>query len=233
MRNHLVGALAAYSLGLTLVVGWFALLERSTERRSFGTLDVSRINVREPDGTLRMVISNRAQFPGIVFRNRDNPHASRTDSAGMIFLNDEGTENGGLIFGGRRTRGKVTSFGHLSFDQYEQDQVVALEQTEEGGGRTSGLTISDRPDTSIDLAAFDRINRLPTAERDAVVERLRAHGALGQRRLFLGKDGDRRSVVELRDGEGRPRLRMQVQRDGAAKIEFTDADGKVIRTIAP
>ena len=32
-------------------------------KQSFGEIDVERINVREPDGTLRFVLSNRASFP--------------------------------------------------------------------------------------------------------------------------------------------------------------------------
>jgi hypothetical protein len=66
--------------------------------------------------------------------------------SGLIFINDEGTENGGLVFSGSKSNGKVDGSGHLSFDQYDQDQVVTLEQTEEDGQRAAGLTNADRPD---------------------------------------------------------------------------------------
>jgi hypothetical protein len=77
------------------------------ERREHGTdplaaieeLDVQRINLREPDGTLRLVISNKSKAPGIFIKGKEYPHPDRK-TAGMIFFNDEGTENGGLIFGG-------------------------------------------------------------------------------------------------------------------------------------
>jgi hypothetical protein len=46
------------------------------------------INVREPDGTLRMVISNHARLPGVVVRAKDNPPVDRP-YAGMLFYNDE------------------------------------------------------------------------------------------------------------------------------------------------
>src|SRR5258705_13928342 len=43
--------------------------------------------------------------------------------AGMLFMNNEGTENGGLIFGGHQSSdGKPHSFGHLSFDEYQEGQ---------------------------------------------------------------------------------------------------------------
>jgi hypothetical protein len=72
---------------------------------SYDELDVHRINVRERDGTLRMTISNTDSAPGIIVKGKEIPHPNRK-SAGILFFNDEGTENGGLIFGGRRTTGR-------------------------------------------------------------------------------------------------------------------------------
>src|SRR5205085_1508510 len=91
---------------------------------SFDELNVERINIKEPDGTLRMVISNHARLPGIIVRGKE----SKFDrpQAGVIFYNDEGSENGGLIFGGRRNKeGKVVdSGGSLTFDRYEANQII-------------------------------------------------------------------------------------------------------------
>ena len=66
--------------------------------QKFEQINVERINLVEPDGTLRLVISNKALAPGIIIKGKEHPHPDRK-SAGMIFFNDEGTENGGLIFG--------------------------------------------------------------------------------------------------------------------------------------
>ena len=76
---------------------------RSPQKLSLQELDVQRINLREPDGTLRMVISDASTAPGIIIKGKEYPHPDR-HAAGMIFYNDEGTENGGLIFGGEKTR---------------------------------------------------------------------------------------------------------------------------------
>jgi hypothetical protein len=64
------------------------------------------LNVTEPDGTLRMVISNKDRLPPVIIK--------------PIFYNDEGTENGGLIFSGRKNeKGQIVdSGGSLSFDRY-------------------------------------------------------------------------------------------------------------------
>ena len=63
----------------------------------FEEINVGRIHVREPDGTLRRVISNRAPFPGAPWKGQELPRPDRRAAAGLLFVNDEGTENGGPI----------------------------------------------------------------------------------------------------------------------------------------
>jgi hypothetical protein len=230
MRFDAGRALILYSGVVTLALARVLLIGASPPSSRFDTIDVHRINVREDDGTIRMVIASRDRFPGIIFRNREHPHPDRSDAAGMLFFNDEGTENGGLIFGGHRVAGKTTNFGHLSFDQYEQDQVINLEQSEEEGTRQAGLTIADYPDAPLDLDLGAKLQRLAPPERAKAIADLRARGVLGQRRLFIGKSGDRDAILALRDGEGRVRLRLRVTDAGAASIEFLDAAGRVVRT---
>jgi len=196
---------------------------------SYDELDVHRINVRDRDGTLRMTISNTDSAPGIIVKNKEFPHPDRK-SAGILFFNDEGTENGGLIFGGGKNDGKVTNYGHLSFDQYEQDQVVVLEQNEDDRTRDAALSFWDRPDTAI---PWDLAQRMNTPEGRAEAEKLRKSGGFGYPRLLIGKTDDRASIVSLKDAKGRPRLVMKVAPDGAASIDFLDEGGKTVRTITP
>lgn len=216
---------ATVALGLAI-----AAFVRHPDHEVLKTLDVGRINVREPDGTLRMTLSNRADFPGGYVHGKEYTHAGRSGEAGLIFLDDEGTENGGLIFNGARVNGKVSSAGHLSFDQYDQDQVVTLEQTEDNGDRYAGLTIADRPDAPIDFPRLLALEGQPDGQ--AQFARMRAAGAFGHKRLFLGKS-DGNSEVTLKDGEGRPRLQLLVTRDGAASITFLDGNGKPVRSVTP
>ena len=151
----------------------------------------------------------------------------------MIFFNDEGTENGGLIFGGAKKNGVVSSEGHLSFDQYEQDQVVNLEQTEANGQRSAGLGIADRPDQALDFEGLSKLEAQPDSPaKQAELARLAASGAFGQQRLFLGKT-DGNAVLALRDAKGRKRLVLKVEPSGEASIQFLDETGKVVRTVTP
>ena len=49
------------------------LLTAASKKTKFDEIDVQRINVLEPDGTLRMVISNHARLPGIIVRGKERP----------------------------------------------------------------------------------------------------------------------------------------------------------------
>jgi hypothetical protein len=225
-KNLIFMWLCAISMFLCVIAWGQAAVDRKVV--SFTELDVQRINVREPDGTLRMTISNTAAAPGLIFKGKEHAFPNR-QAAGILFFNDEGTENGGLLFGGAKKGKNASSGGHLSFDQYEQDQVISLDQTEEYGRRRAGLTFFDRPPTPIPLELIDRMN---TPEGDAEFEKLKEAGGFGYPRLFIGKTENRASTVILRDAKGLARLKLTVTPAGAASIEFLDESGKVVRRIA-
>ena len=89
----------------SLVVVLAVLAYRQLQRAHFKEIDVQRINVVEPAGTLRMTITNHALMPDPVIGGKSYPLRSGTGGAGagLIFFNDEGNENGGLTFTGRKT----------------------------------------------------------------------------------------------------------------------------------
>src|SRR5262245_65856315 len=127
--------LLAYSSVLTTLLTVFTIGgAAAVSVQHYDEIDVHRLNVREPDGTLRMVISNHARLPGVIVRGKENPRVDRP-YAGMLFYNDEGTENGGLVFGGHRSpSGEVVDSGvSLSFDRYgASSQFVPLAGVSDG-----------------------------------------------------------------------------------------------------
>lgn len=230
-------ALLGWSLAMAVVIGGTAATQAvsSTGDGKLHTIDVQRINIREPDGTLRMVFSNDARMPGIIYRNVNYPHPNRSGS-GILFFNDEGTENGGFGWGGLRDAktGRVGSNGHLSFDQYEQDQVVSLDQEEHNGSRMAGLSFLDRPDKAMPFADMGKFTAATPAEKEAMLKKWVAEGSLGsEQRVFLGKTRDKSSAVTLADAKGRARILLQVKADGAAAIQFLDETGKAVKTLEP
>ncbi|MBD2768501.1 hypothetical protein IC235_11440 [Hymenobacter sp. BT664] len=139
--------LKIYAITSTIVFVSFLSLafNRSAKPQRFEEIDVERINIVEKNGALRMVISNeQRQHPGTVDGGKMGP--ARQRPAGLLFFNNEGEECGGLTFGGRK---QASSMG-FSFDQYQNDQVIAFQYQEGLEGqqrsRSYGLRLWDRPE---------------------------------------------------------------------------------------
>lgn len=228
MRIDPSRAIGGYAVVMTLAAAWLALAGVAPAATKFDTIDVQRINIREPDGTLRLAISNHALIPGLIYQGKEYPHPNRPE-AGMIFYNDQGDENGGLVFDGGLKDGKPTNGGSFTFDRYRQDQTLQLISTEDGRDRRVGLTVNDRPDVPMDIAAGLRLRTMkPGPDRDALI----ASAGLGNaRRAWLGRSEDGKVVLVLSDPAGRPRLTLAVGKDGAPSIELRDAAGRVTRTL--
>jgi hypothetical protein len=88
--------LFAYCVALTLAVVLIVLSALRFEKETHvGILTARRINIVEPDGTVRLTLSNRADFPSGWMRGKEYPRPDRTDAAGLLFMSEEGTEEGG------------------------------------------------------------------------------------------------------------------------------------------
>ncbi|MFN2564138.1 MAG: hypothetical protein ABR499_03915 [Gemmatimonadaceae bacterium] len=231
--------LKAHAFVVTAVLGVLAMsaFTQGPQKARFTEIDVERINVLEPDGNYRMVISNRARSIGPIFRGKPFGYPGGT-RPGIIFFNDEGTENGGLTFTGKReANGTFRSSGHLSFDQYEQDQVVYLQYIDNNGQRRMGLTVADRADVSIFdwVAERDSITRMPDGPAKTEAMKRLVGPCNGQplfaQRAFLGRDLAKNAVINLADRAGKTRLRLVVDSLGAAGIEFLDENGVLTKRI--
>jgi hypothetical protein len=235
------GFLTVYSGLLTAALA-VILLSGSTDQENtngkkahFDEITVQRINVVEPDGTLRMVISDKTRSPGIFIKGKEHLPGFHS-SAGMIFLNDEGTENGGLIYSGEKDKdGNISSSGHLSFDRYLQDQVLSLDASQYNDQSAVSLRIIDRPSWSIAeyLALVERIESLPPEQQQAEIDKFNATHPAGQRRIFLGRDADQSTSLVLKDTAGRDRIVLRVDPDGTPRLQFLDTNGAVVSELPP
>jgi hypothetical protein len=236
MQSRINRFLLVYALLVSTICAGTVLTQAigAQSKASFDEIDVKRINLREEDGTLRLVISNTQRLPGVIVKGKEQPHPNRR-TAGMLFFNEEGTENGGLTFSGSTQDGKVSSSGHLSFDRYEQDQVLQLSQGEEQGERFAAFIVTDRPDKTMDFAGMAKATALPAgSQREEAMKQLIAAGTFGaQTRVQIGRWRDRSSGLVLHDAAGKPRLKLEVTAEGAAAIQFLDETGKVVRTVTP
>src|SRR5699024_1426905 len=115
MRNSNL-FLKLYAITLTfiliyLIISGFQINEAG---KKFEEITVERINIVEPDGKLKMVLSNSEKqhpgmFDGEIMEERERP-------PGLIFFNEEQDEVGGLIYQGNEENGAGMV---LSFDQFK------------------------------------------------------------------------------------------------------------------
>jgi hypothetical protein len=231
VRRVLVGA------GVVSAVIALAAFSES-QRTRFTEIDVERINVVEKDGKLRLTISNAERLPQPIIGGKSYPLRGGTGagSGGMIFFNDEGNENGGLAYAGHKTATGYRANGHLTFDQFDQDETVSFSYTDVDGRARAGFTIADRSNIPIKIFADSAMafQALPDGpEKTRRLQQLRDSpvGEAGKStlRVFVGKTPDRSSVLLLADPAGRPRMRLTVDSTGAPAMDFLDETGRTVR----
>lgn len=208
----------------------FGFMSRNINQK-FEEIDVERINIVEKDGTLKMVISNKArQHPGIV--NGKVIERKNQRPPGMIFFNQLGDEMGGLVYGENGPNGH---FGSLTWDKVRGDQTIGFRHMEgDNGAYSSGLSMWQQPDIPGDIitAKLDSVRNIKDEEqRKIAIQSLRDNNLLMTSRLFIGKSRDDASLMIMNDMKGNARIVMMVDNDGMPKLEFRDDSGKVIYKI--
>ncbi|MGH6890406.1 MAG: hypothetical protein ACREHF_14635 [Rhizomicrobium sp.] len=204
--THLL--LAALALGV-----WSLLLEsylpaafaRTNAERSasFDTLTVKRINVVDPNGTIRFVIANSERFPGAKERGRTYPRSIH-DTAGMLFFDAKGNEVGGLGLAKLRNQ-DVTN---MAFD-YAYQPTDGI-----------GFFKLESPDGKRWQAGFDIYDRRPY-EPGSITS------SQGVQRVAL-EDENQNSQLVISDAQGHPRIRIGVDKAGEPSIEMLNPAGKVM-----
>jgi hypothetical protein len=203
----------------------------------FTEIDAERINIREKDGRLRLVIANTDRMPGGTIAGVDLKYRDgKRGGAGMILFNDEGDEDGGFTWQGKSADGTHSADGTIRFDNYRQNEAIGMTHSQQGDEKESALQVWDSPNAPI-TADFARQLVSVQAMADgpdkkaAYQAMLRQHetevGHLTER-VFVGRTKKDEAAVLLNDRKGRPRIRMAVDSSNAATLQFLDENGKVV-----
>ena len=239
--SHLRTFLAGATTMASALAAVFVLTGSSDPGRkaNFDEITVGRINIVEPDGTKRLIISNRAQFPGAFHEGKEIERPNRRTFAGMLFINEEGTENGGFLQKGSiDANGKIDSGLSLTFDRFRQDQALQLLNTDNEKSQRTAVLINDVPNFKVtsmdDHPRFrEEASKLDRPGQKAYWNKLTEEGRLGVNRIWLGNTADKGSSLQLKDAQGRVRMMLLVGADGKAEIQMLDEAGKVVRSITP
>lgn len=218
--------LEIYAIVSLIIFGVLAFSAFTKSREKFTEIDVERLNVREKNGQLLMVVANSARMPDPII----NGKSWKTERpAGMLFYNGLGDENGGLVFGAVEGGGKYGAFQGLTFDKYKQTQTMALIYNDHSGKYRAGLQIWDRPDVPLNEIVIKReeISKMPDGEAKTLALKQLNEQNFSPTRVYVGKNAEKESEVTLYDANGKARIKMLVSAEGTSKLEFLDAEGKV------
>jgi len=229
-----VSNLLSWSIIIFLVVNEFG-----GSTNEFDLLTAKRINILNEDGTTVLAISNKQRIAAPVMNGKEYPvkMIERQHYAGMIFFNEQGDEMGGLIFNSfKLPNGKIAGSGHLSFDRYNDNQVLSLEYKENKHGKVqAGLTFYDRPGDGsfgkhLELMREYYYDSISLERRQSIIKEMRAlkkDKGLGAERVFIGSTNEIPELI-IRDKKGNPRIKITVDEEGNGALLFLDEKGKVL-----
>lgn len=232
--------LQVYTGALTLALLAILVSGFQSPRQKLQELTVERINIVEPDGKLRLTISNKERFPDPVVNGKSLTgarHGAKT--AGLLFFNDEGDECGGLVWHGKETAQQPEAGADILFDQFHQDQTVGIMYSQSGDRKSAGLHVWDRPAIPLGILFENRqaIDRMPEGpSKQAKLDEIKqasARGELGAHRLFVGKAADGSTGMTIADRLGKTRVSLIVDKDNTAHLQFLDESGKVVYSVPP
>jgi hypothetical protein len=241
--------LVVYSGVLTAIVSVAALsgfTSATTGNVRFDTITVQRINVVEPDGTLRMVLTNNKKIPAIIVEGHefsDLTNRRGSTEAGIYFYDAKATEAGGLTFGGPHPTNGLKRWGHLSFDRFNQDQMFSIDASDDGTNFATQIRMIDQPNWNIAeyLQMEESIKDLPPADQEAARNafwQTHARGAgartiLSSENYPVAPDFSRNVLLFIDPSSKQDRTRLGIDSQGVGELEFLDSAGTVTHKYPP
>lgn len=209
----------------------------SNKKNKYSELDVEKLNIVDKNGKVKMKLFTQDNIPPLIMDGEDilPDHRQNDPISGLMFYNGKGEETGGLIYGSEEDEtGNLHAGASLTFDQYEQDQVVQMSYVENSGKRSYGFSIYDRPDASLSklIKKQNEINNtnLTTEEKEEAYRDLYKGNAP---RAFMGKEENGEVSMKLMDSKGNPRIRLVVDENDVPRMEFLNGKGEVTYKLSP
>lgn len=187
---------AAVTTVLLAVIG----LTAAKSPGSKAELTVERINIVDPSGVPRVIISNAERIPLPKLNGKEYPRA--VHPAGIIFYDTKGNEVGGLAV----TDAEMGKVSALAFDYQNYDAIGLMTRVSpDGKDAVAGLQINSRPPADLDVIGASKVVK---------------------RRIAVHNDNENAEIL-LADPQGRDRIRLRVTSEGQARIEVLDENGEV------
>jgi hypothetical protein len=228
--------IAVLVLGAVTVLLGVNLFRPLLGKQRFRVVEAQKVNIREADGTLKAALSDSAGFNE--FQRAESGKGVKF--SGLMFYNQEGEEEGGLVYSGKAAPGGQDSDVTLTMDQYKQDQNVYLhheEHKDAAGSRIEdGLSVNSRPDwkrVDEEYRVYSELEKLSGEQADAAKLKALQDGKISANRLFLGvRRGVKENVpyddagIFIKNKWGRAVIKLYVDNDNKPHFEVSDRFGK-------
>lgn len=192
------------TLAALLVAGLAAerVLDRKLldEVRTFDRIVAERLDIVEPDGTRRLVLTSAAATPGPIIDGREGKR--NFPFSGLMLYDGEGDEIGGYGSGSSPSGDLIVHT--MGYGQSEA--LASFRKIGADGAASAGIFLSDQPPLSMPSREATRID---------------------WSRIKI-QNPDKATEIVLSDTRHRPRIRLRVDARDQARIEVLDPDGAVV-----
>lgn len=196
-------------------------------------LEAKQIRIVDEEGVMRLALS-APPMPNATFRGEVMMEQNRQE-AGILYFTEEGTECGGLTFRGKTDK-EIQAGAIMTMDAFEQDQVLVVQYNQRGDRRSYGISMNERPFTPI-KEFVDRYLKMPKWKlilKYFLSSKTRRDLKEGLApRLFMGRSTDGDVRLNMMDSNGKARIRIVVDQEDDARMEFLDERGKVTYKLPP
>lgn len=228
-----INFLTGYAILSSIAFAFFILSSFGAKDKNLNIdeLTLKKLNVIGEDGKLRLVISNEKRQHSGIIEGQALPKRERP--AGIIFFNNKGDECGGIIADVTAEKGSTNSGMSFTMDNYHDDQVIQLinDETYENGNASivRGLRVNEYPVGTSLITTMKESNELkkikdPQERKEKVDELWSKKGS--KKRLFIGRSADNNTGLFLYDTNGKPKMKIYIDKTGKPRIETIDEDGK-------
>jgi len=237
------------AISLVIAISLYIKVKNLKKIANFETINAQRINIVEPDGRKRLLIFGSAHMPGPVIEGHEYSSKLRGggggNAAGMIFLNDDENEMGGVLWAGKKIGDNYLQEFYFSIDPYLQNELVSFYVSDQNGKREVRFTLFDRPfdpDGFKNLInSYDQYIKVKEKEPEKAKEIMQhvnnyikkfvANGTWEPQRFVLVKRQDGYAGIKLYDKGGRLKVEVCVDSSGTPSVEFYNERGKVVKEI--
>ena len=191
-------------------------------------LNVEKLNIVEPDGTVKMTLFNTKNMPKVFFDGEEvfKGHRQDDNTAGLMFYDENGVECGGLIFGGKNG---VHSMG-LTMDKQNIDQVLQIASVETPQGHKYGIKLSQRPDKNFRQyeEELNLLETLPAEEAEKLAKQINIEHAT---RLSILHEETGKVGITIFDSKGIERIVLAVDENDVPSIKIMNERGDVVKQL--